>query len=64
VIPTLNRARADEFRFEGATVHVGYDDPRELAGRYDVEANRPTLVEMAAPLEALAAAATGPRLVT
>jgi hypothetical protein len=45
-------------------VHVGYDDPRELAGRYDVEANRPTLVEMAAPLEALAAAATGPRLVT
>src|SRR5947207_9555517 len=42
---------------EGATVHVGYDDPRELAGRYDVEANRPTLVKMAALLEALAAAA-------
>jgi len=42
---------------EGATVHVGYDDPRELAGRYDVEANRPTLVKMAALLEVLAAAA-------
>jgi len=42
---------------EDATVHVGYDDPRELASRYDVEATRQTLEQMGALLEALAASA-------
>ena len=41
---------------EGATVHVGYEDPRELAGRYDVDASRQTLEQMAALVETLAAA--------
>jgi uncharacterized protein (DUF302 family) len=38
---------------------LGYNDPLELAGRYDVEQHRATLEMMSALLAALAAEATG-----
>ena len=42
-----------------AGTHVGYLDPRELAGRYALEGHRQTLERQAAVLAALAAAAAG-----
>jgi uncharacterized protein (DUF302 family) len=39
--------------------HVGYLDPRELAGRYALDGQQPTLERQAAVLSKLAAAAAG-----
>ncbi len=44
---------------EGEQVLLGYRDPRELNGPYDVAANAQTLEQMAALLDALAAEAAG-----
>jgi uncharacterized protein (DUF302 family) len=44
---------------EGEGVVLGYNDPRELAGRYDVEAHHATLETMSGLLAALAADAAG-----
>jgi hypothetical protein len=40
---------------------VGYNDPLDLAARYDVEPNRPTLEAMSSPLSTLAGEAAGGR---
>jgi uncharacterized protein (DUF302 family) len=42
---------------DGDSVLVGYNDPRELAARYDVELHRATLERMSGLLAAVAAAA-------
>ena len=44
---------------EGQDVLLGHHDPRELASTYDVSANRETLEQMAALLNALAGEAAG-----
>ena len=44
---------------EGEGVLLGYNDPRELAGRYDVEVHHATLDTMSGLLAALAADAAG-----
>jgi uncharacterized protein (DUF302 family) len=44
---------------DGEQVLLGHNDPRVLAGAYDVSAHEQTLAQMAALLEALAAAASG-----
>ena len=44
---------------EGEGVLLGYNDPRELAGRYDVEVHHATLETMSGLLAALAADAAG-----
>jgi len=41
---------------EGSDVWLGYNDPRELAGGYEIGEHRATLEQMAALLEALAGA--------
>ncbi len=43
----------------GEEVLVGYRDPRELSGAYDVAAHQPALEQMAKLLEDLAAEAAG-----
>jgi uncharacterized protein (DUF302 family) len=40
-------------------VSLGYDDPRELAGQYDLPADKSTLDSMAALLDALVGEAAG-----
>jgi uncharacterized protein (DUF302 family) len=44
---------------DGEAAFVGYDDPRRLLDRYDVEAHAQTLEQMAQLLAALADEATG-----
>jgi uncharacterized protein (DUF302 family) len=44
---------------EGEQVLLGHNDPRELAGSYEVSAHEHTLAQMAALLDALAADAAG-----
>ena len=44
---------------DGERALLGYNDPRELAGRYDVEPHHATLENMSALLAALAADAAG-----
>ena len=44
---------------EGEGALLGYNDPRELAGRYDVEVHHATLETMSVLLTALAADAAG-----
>jgi hypothetical protein len=40
-------------------VSLGYDDPRELAGQYDLASDKSTLDSMAALLDALLGEAAG-----
>jgi uncharacterized protein (DUF302 family) len=44
---------------EGDDVRVGYNDPRGLAGPYDVQPHQATLDQMASLLEAVAGEAAG-----
>jgi uncharacterized protein (DUF302 family) len=44
---------------EGPDVLLGYRDPRELAGTYDVDGHRSTLEQMANLLEELSSEASG-----
>jgi uncharacterized protein (DUF302 family) len=44
---------------DGDGTHLGYLDPRELAGRYALDGQQPTLERQAAVLATVAAAAAG-----